>query len=155
MGLLLYMELKNVSYTIIGTVEHGFAEARNSGYPTANLTTKESLDIPEGIYCGWTRVGDGERLPGIIFYGIPHSLSVVTKPRFEVHLLEGGQELYDKELAVELTAFVRENKKFKDATRLQNAIEEDIEMAREYFKLSSRAQSRDPDDERDSSLHSE
>lgn len=130
------MKLKELSYTVSGIVESGYTQARNSGYPTANLALKESPGIPQGIYCGWTQIeGNEKRIPSLVFYGIPHALPDVTEPRFEVHLFEGDYALYDKELTVELAVFVRENKKFENAALLQKAIEDDITQAREYFEL--------------------
>lgn len=130
------MALQEISVRVSGTVEHGFAQARNSGYPTANLKLAQPLDIPEGIYCARTLL-DGERdsVPSIVFYGIPYALPGVSEPRFEVHLLEKGGNLYGQELTVQLVAFVRENKKFDDVESLRNAIEHDVRVAREYFIL--------------------
>ncbi len=129
------MALQKVSLTVSGTVEHGFAQARESGYPTANLKLSQPLDILEGIYCAQTRLQGSDHMPSIVFYGIPHSLPDVVEPRFEVHLLVEHGNLYGQEFTVELVAFVRENKKFEDGESLHNAIEQDIAQAREYFKL--------------------
>lgn len=134
------MELKKVSYMIVGMVESGFAQARSSGFPTANLTLSEPLTIDEGIYCALVAVaGIAESLPSVVFYGVPHALPNVTEPRFEVHILESQADLYGKEISVELTVFIRENRKFDTAEELQKAIEGDIEIAREYFRSSFRS----------------
>lgn len=129
------MDYKEVSYFVKGVVEKGYAQARKTGYPTANLVLSERPDIPEGIYCAWTIIeGGDERISSVVFYGIPYALPEVTEPRFEVHLLSGNHDLYEKELTVELVAFVRENKKFEDSVSLQKAIARDIEQAKEYFE---------------------
>ncbi|MDP2630641.1 MAG: riboflavin kinase [Candidatus Uhrbacteria bacterium] len=132
------MALKKVSLMVTGIVEHGFAQARNSGYPTANLMLSGPLDIPEGIYCAQTRFTDDAIVPSIVFYGIPHTIPDVVEPRFEVHLLGENGNLYGQELTVELVAFIRDNKKFEDAESLQSAIESDIARANEFFNTSSR-----------------
>lgn len=130
------MALKEVSLTINGTVEVGFGKARSSGYPTANITLSHPLEISEGIYCALTTIGgEATPVPSIVFYGVPYAIAGVDQPRFEVHLLEKDASLYGQELIVQLVAFVRENKKFKDVERLQSAIEEDMQTAREYFNL--------------------
>jgi riboflavin kinase/FMN adenylyltransferase len=130
------MALKKVSFIVRGIVEHGFAVARSSGYPTANLALSEPLAIPHGIYCARTTVQESdESIPSIVFYGIPYAISSVTEPRFEVHLLEKNATLYGQELTVQLIAFVRENKKFDDVAGLQCAIDADMAVAREYFNV--------------------
>ncbi|MBI4253264.1 riboflavin kinase [Candidatus Uhrbacteria bacterium] len=125
-----------VLYRIQGTVEQGSAQARRSGYPTANLALLELPDIPEGIYCAWTAIDEEvKRIPSVVFYGIPHSLPRAVEPRFEVHLFEQNRDLYGKTLNVELCVFIRENKKFEDFESLQEAIQDDIKKAKEYFNF--------------------
>ncbi|MBI4599499.1 riboflavin kinase [Candidatus Uhrbacteria bacterium] len=129
------MALQPVSITVSGFVEKGFAQARSSGYPTANLTLSEPPDILEGIYCARTKLpGNDESIPSIVFYGIPHSLPGAVHPRFEVHIFDNDANLYGQGLTVELVAFVRENKKFETMEQLHSAIENDVAIAREYFK---------------------
>ncbi len=128
------MALLPVSLIVKGIVGDGFAKARSSGYPTANLTPREPLTILQGIYCALTTVQESnEAIPSVVFYGIPYELPGVTAPRFEVHLFEKDGTLYGQELTVQLVAFVRENKKFEDAEQLHAAIEKDIAIAKEYF----------------------
>lgn len=131
------MALQEVSLTLSGVVEKGFAQARSFGYPTANLTLSQPLDILEGIYCARTTLpGSDDVLPSIVFYGTPYTLPDVVKPRFEVHVLEKNANLYGKELTVQLVAFVRENKQFDDAKSLERTIEGDIVIVRNYFGIS-------------------
>lgn len=130
------MALQKISVRVSGAVEHGFAQARNSGYPTANLKLTQPLDIPEGIYCARTLLeSEHSPVPSIVFYGIPYALPDVVEPRFEVHLLEKGDNLYGREIAVELVAFVRENRRFDDIKSLERAIEGDIVIVRNYFGI--------------------
>lgn len=131
--------MQEVFLTVTGGVEEGSGKARGSGFPTANLTLSEPLTIEEGIYCALASVvGMSESLPSVVFYGIPHALPNVTEPRFEVHVLGADVELYDTEMRVDLLAFIRPNKKFETPEELYQAIVEDIEIAKEYFQLSSR-----------------
>lgn len=131
--------MQEVSLTVTGVVEQGSGKARGSGFPTANLTLSEPLAIDEGIYCALASVvGTAESLPSVAFYGVPHALPNVTEPRFEVHVLDTDVELYGTEMRVDLLAFVRPNKKFETPEELHLAIVEDIEIAKEYFQLSSR-----------------
>lgn len=127
--------MQKVSLIVTGIVEQGFEKARGAGFPTANLTLSKPLTIEEGIYCARASVaGMQESLPSVVFYGVPHAVPGVTEPRFEVHVLGLQADLYGKEISVELTAFIRENKKFDDRENLQKAIEGDVEMARTYFQ---------------------
>jgi len=129
--------MKEFKYIASGLVENGNASARKGGYPTANLAMETLPDILQGIYLGYATIENEEKIPSIIFFGIPYALPDIKTPRFEVHLLNQALHIYGKKLTVELVWFVRENKKFEDVEGLHTAIEEDMRIAREYFNMSS------------------
>lgn len=135
-----------ISIIVKGLVEHGLAQARDSGYPTANLSLETLPDISQGTYLGFASIEKEEKIPSIIFFGIPYILPDITVPRFEVHLLEQNADLYGRQLTVELTEFVRENQKFSNQESLERAIESDFKIAKKYFKAVI------PDSDRESSV---
>jgi riboflavin kinase/FMN adenylyltransferase len=62
---------------------------------------------------------------------------VGTRPTFgggaavlEVHLLDGGEELYGRELTVQFVAWVREDRRFESERALVRQIEQDLERIR-------------------------
>jgi len=130
------MDLQEVSYFIKGFVVRGKGAAGNEGHHTANLITEEPVIIAEGIYCAYTIIDEEEeRIPSVVFFGVPYALPVITVPRVAVHLIGRDIDLYGKNLFVEVVAFVRENRHFSSAVELQNAIDEDFRIAQKYFTM--------------------
>lgn len=121
---------------ISGTVVRGFRQARAVGFPTANVELKEPLDIAQGTYLGWATIDQEEkRIPALVFYGTPHAIPDVQKPRLEVHLLGETRNIYGRELNIELISFVRPNQRFDTDAALTSAITADYNKAKEFFNL--------------------
>lgn len=119
---------------ISGTVVRGFRQARAVGFPTANVELQEPLDIAQGTYLGWATIDQKEtRIPALVFYGTPHAIPDVQKPRLEVHLLGEERELYGKNLDLDLVSFVRENQRFDSDDALTEAITADYKKAKGFF----------------------
>ena len=99
-----------------GTVVHGDRRGRELGFPTANLAFEYAPALPAlGIYLGRVTVAGRGVEPGH-----PALVSVGVRPTFhddgrvlvEVYLLDWDGDLYDAELTVELTAWLREERRF-------------------------------------------
>ena len=129
--------MQELPLTITGRVIPGAQQARQFGYPTANVDLgSRELDVTEGVYRGYATVaGSEERLPSIVFYGTPHFLAPIVRPRLEVHVLGRDIPLDGTELTVEIQTFVRENRKFPTIHDLQLAIAEDVNAACAFFKI--------------------
>lgn len=120
--------------SISGTVITGAGHARRFGYPTANFDVG-ALDLDEGVYFGRASYGKINDVPSVIFYGTPHALPKITKPRFEVNLLDKSVNLYGKTLTVRVEHFVRPNKKFASDDELSKAIAADFAAAKNHFQI--------------------
>lgn len=128
--------MRDLPGRISGTVVRGFRQARAVGFPTANVELKEPLDIAQGTYLGWATIDQKEtRIPALVFYGTPHAISDVQKPRLEVHLLLKIGDIYGRELEIELISFVRPNQRFDTDDALTSAITADYSQAKEFFNL--------------------
>ncbi len=108
---------------IKGTVVAGSRIGRTLGYPTANIPVEDSLDLQNGVYAAWVWY-DGRR------YGAMANLGV--KPTFpgsgrvlELHLLDFEGDLYGAELEVELTGFIRPERRFASPEELRAQIAHD------------------------------
>ena len=120
------------AYAVVGTVVRGAGEGRRLGTPTANVVPPAIKCLPpEGIYAARVRLDGGPRLPGAADLGRRPTFEADGPLRLEVHLLEGGgEDLYGREMAVELVRYVRPDRAFPDAESLKAAIAEDVRTIR-------------------------
>ncbi len=113
-----------------GTVEHGDARGRLIGFPTANLpiSGKDNLD---GVWAGHAVV-DGVRRAATISIGRrPTYYPDMAYRLVEVHILDFHGNLYDKEMSVELTTFIRGQQRFANSPELIAKIVDDVRVTRE------------------------
>ena len=121
-------------YTLSGQVIHGRKLGRTIGIPTINVAFPEGKVRPKsGVYC--SRVSVDER----VFYGITN---IGTKPTVqdepvygaETYLFDCNQDLYEKEVTIELLHFVREERKFSSLNELMQQLEYDKQYGISYMK---------------------
>ena len=121
-------------YVLSGPVIHGRKLGRTMGMPTINVALPEGKIRPKsGVYC--TRVRVGERP----FFGITN---IGTKPTVqdemiygaETYLFDCNEDLYEKEVTIELLHFVREEKKFTSVEELSKQLEQDKQYGIAYVK---------------------
>ena len=116
-------------YTISGRVAHGAKLGRDLGFPTANLVLRRAPPLA-GIFVVQVD-GHGH---GVASVGRRPTVNPLALPLLEVHLLEGGRELYGEHLRVQFLEKLRDEEKFDGLEALRAAIAEDARRAREYFK---------------------
>ncbi|MFZ1383029.1 MAG: bifunctional riboflavin kinase/FAD synthetase [Scrofimicrobium sp.] len=128
-------EVLGSPYRLVGTVQHGEKRGRELGFPTANLYAGEGVLSPaDGVYAGWL-VRD---VPGHTQAQefLPAAISVGTNPQFdgtqrtvEAHVLgRDDLDLYDQQVAVVFTKFLRPMMKFESVDQLLAQMDEDIRM---------------------------
>jgi len=111
-------------YALYGTVEAGFqAASHDLGHPTANLKINGGVLPPDGVYAA--RV-----------FGRPAAVNIGVAPtyrnlngmrrRVEAHILDWTEDLYGRELEVELLSFLREERTFPNPAELRRQIESDV-----------------------------
>ncbi|OGR24711.1 MAG: riboflavin biosynthesis protein RibF [Desulfuromonadales bacterium GWD2_54_10] len=118
-------------HVISGQVVHGRQIGSKLGFPTANITTRNELIPPDGVYAVMVCVDD------TLLQG---ACSIGTNPTFgegertiEVFLLDFSGQLYDRAIAICFVQRLREVRKFFDINDLIRAIEGDIAMTREIL----------------------
>jgi riboflavin kinase/FMN adenylyltransferase len=116
-------------YAITGTVIPGEARGRQIGFPTANLGEVEQLLPPRGVYAVRARV-EGKSHPGVMNLGKRPTFTSNGVDSLEVHLLEGGRDLYGEEMELSEFTWIRDEKKFPDVEALKAQISRDVEAAR-------------------------
>ena len=116
-----------------GIVKKGRQLGQKLGYPTANVVSPSGTmpDISHGVYAGWT-IFQGKRYPSIMSFGRAETVKA-KDIAFEVHLLGYTGDLYEKELAVEITVFLRPMEKFNSLEELKLAIQQDEAKARKLL----------------------
>lgn len=111
--------------TVSGIVVHGDKVGRTLGFPTANLTLSNPLNIETGVYAGTTKTAHDEGLrQSLIYYG-PRLIFGEQQVSFEVYLYDFTGDLYGQPLAVTLTHFIRPPQPFTTLPALQLQMEQD------------------------------
>ncbi len=121
-------------HRLIGEVVHGDARGRTIGFPTANLAVRTPLLPPHGVYAVRAIV-DGEPFGGVMNLGIRPTFGVPGL-RVEVFLLDlpPGTDLYGRDLAVDLVARLRDERKFDGIDALVAQIRADVDAARAILR---------------------
>src|SRR5579884_2695414 len=115
-----------------GQVERFKGNGRKLGYPTANIRTETGLE--DGVYFGFADLAGWQDHPAVIFIGTPTTVGD-SERRVEAYLLDiPDQDYYDLPLKLLIEHYHRPNQRFKDVSELQNAMNNDEEIARDWFR---------------------
>ena len=114
-------------YRVSGTVVHGAGRGRALGFPTANVADVATLLPAEGIYAGRAAV-DGATWPAAISLG-PNPTFGDAGQKFEAHLIGFDGDLYDRPLAVDFLARLRDVERFDSVEALLTQMRRDVSAA--------------------------
>lgn len=119
-------------YSVRGVVEHGRRLGRTIGMPTANLIPEQDKLLPPyGVY--YSRVtADGKIYRGISNVGCKPTVNTENAVGVETYLYDFKNDLYGREITVELLAFRRPEMKFDSVEHLKGQMEADIAAGRDY-----------------------
>jgi riboflavin kinase/FMN adenylyltransferase len=110
-----------------GTVLRGHARGRQIGFPTANLALASDADrLEPGVYAG-RALG----LPAAINVGVRPTFEVAAPANIEVHIIGFDGDLYGRELTVDLTARIRDERRFPSVDALVHQLQQDVAAARD------------------------
>jgi len=124
------VELLGHDYAIYGTVERGIGLGRKVGYPTANVRySSRKLLPPEGVYACWALVGD-EKINGMMFVGQNH-FNPEARLTVEVNLFDFNRDIYDRDVIVYPTHYLRAPVAFKTKDELVAHLHSDRERVLE------------------------
>ena len=127
-------ELLSYHYSFKGRVEKGKGIGRKMGYPTANVDIDDEKYIPKlGVYACLIAIDD-KKYQGICNLGVNPSIDNLNKARLEVNIFDFDDDIYDKNIKIELIHFLREEIKFKEYQELVNEIKKDEEIIKSYFR---------------------
>jgi riboflavin kinase/FMN adenylyltransferase len=116
-------------YTIEGTVVEGARRGRTIGVPTANLACADQLIPGDGVYASRCMIGQD-------VYAA--ALSIGTLPTFngksrqvEAHLIGFDGDLYGRNIALDLIAWLRDQRKFSGIDALRERIQRDLRIVQD------------------------
>lgn len=122
-------------YHLEGEVVAGEGRGRQLGYPTANLRWSPEKVVPApGVYAVWVAREEGGGWPGVANFGYRPTFGG-KYPSLEVHLLEGGGDLYGARLRLSFWRRLRGEKRFPNAQALARQLERDARRARGLLEV--------------------
>ncbi|MGH7176460.1 MAG: riboflavin biosynthesis protein RibF [Tepidisphaeraceae bacterium] len=120
-------------YELTGTVVEGFRRGNAIGVPTANLRPEDQLVPGDGVYAGRCAVDDTN---------YPAAISIGNLPTFggsarqvEAHLLGFTGDIYGRLLTIQLTDWVRQQRRFPGIDQLKSQIARDLDEVRRRVSL--------------------
>ena len=123
-------EMLGREYTILGTVKRGAQLGRQLGFPTANLSAHSEQFPPNGVYVCEARLGD-EVFRGVANLGVRPTIGGAKPERLlELHLFDLDRDIYERDVEVRFTRYLRAEKKFASLEELKEQIRRDVEKAR-------------------------
>lgn len=129
-------ELLGYHYHICGQVVHGAQNGRKMNFPTANIAFDESLMLPSlGVYAAkaWLVDNPSKKYDGVLNIGTRPTVDDSPKITVEMHMIDFDEEIYGKQLYVEVHHFLRHISKFKNLSELKLTISMDVVNAKKYF----------------------
>lgn len=132
-------ELLGEPYAIHGVVVHGnHIGGAILGFPTANILPPPEKHLPPfGVYVSQVLV-DGSLYRGVTNIGKKPTVSGESPVGVETFIMGLEENLYGKEIEVQLLNFERPEQKFASLKELKERIEKDKEYAAAYFERLSR-----------------
>lgn len=118
-----------ILYTVIGKVKQGNHQGKALGYPTANIPLQKK--IPEGIYTSFVKV-NGKVYNAVSFVGAAKTFNRKDR-NVESYLFDFSEEIYGREMTVQLLSFLRGNRKFISAEDLVAQMKVDVADAKAFF----------------------
>ncbi len=120
-------------YSLVGEVVEGDRRGRQLGFPTANLRLDARKLLPRsGVYAVRVRLPGEARAAHAAVCNIGVCPTFGGEPRLivEVHLLDAAMDLYGLELAIEVVARLRDERRFDGVDELTAQIGADADHAR-------------------------
>ena len=126
----------NHSYSLKGKIVHGDKIGQTLGYPTANirLTENDKLIPAEGVY-GVQCTVEGLERKGMLYIGKRPTLEGKEPVlKIEVNLFDFNDNIYDKEIKVDLLYHIRGDMKFDSLLSLKHQLSKDKQSVMSLFE---------------------
>ncbi|MGN0218999.1 MAG: riboflavin kinase, partial [Muribaculaceae bacterium] len=119
-------------YSLRGKVVGGKQLGRKIGFPTANISTDDSLLIPaRGVYAVDVTLDDGEKRRGMLNIGVRPTVdgSVAPVTTLEVNIFDWDGSLYGRKIEVAFLVRLRDERRFDGIEQLKKQLDEDRRAA--------------------------
>ncbi len=119
-------------YRVSSEVISGQRLGRTLGVPTANLALAQTNRLAFGVYA--VRVWLGERrLDGVASFGVRPTVDN-GPPLLETYIFDFAEDIYGRELTVDIVAHIRPELKFGSLDELKAAMQADMAAARAILR---------------------
>lgn len=116
-------------FFVSGIVKHGAKIGRTIGFPTANvIPEKEKLLPPYGVYKSKVKLGD-RYLLGMTYIGDRPTIDI-EGTTVETNIFDFDEDIYDREIQVDLLEYIRGDIKFDSLEALKDQIALDSKKVR-------------------------
>ncbi len=114
------------AYPLVGKVVEGHRIGERLGYPTANIALSNSLKLipPEGVYAVRVEL-EGKRYDGMLYIGTRPTVTSDGKRSIEVHIFDFSDDIYGKQICVEIIDFIRKDMTFQNLEELRHQLDLD------------------------------
>ena len=126
-------ELMDRNFYYEGTVVENKKMAAKLFFPTANIYDNKKIFLKEGSYISQTFFRN-KLHKSITFIGKPKSIND-SKRFVETYIFDFYDNIYNEIIQVELLKFIRENQKFDNMDELIKMINNDLKIAKNFFKI--------------------
>lgn len=121
------------NHAVVGYVTHGNHLGTDIGFPTANILYHNALLPKNGVY--FVRVNvDNKKYFGMANIGYNPTINYSEERKFEVHIFNLEQNLYGKEIFVEIIKRLRPEKKYNNQEELVNQLNSDMNECMKLIK---------------------
>ena len=127
-------ELLTRPHQIRGIVVSGKREGRKIGFPTANVSTSETLLPEKGVYAVRVQVNRGRWFNGMVNLGTQPTFGG-RKFQIETHIFDFNHEIYGDELTIAFVKRIRAEKRFESVSELQGQLQADKERVLQILHL--------------------
>jgi riboflavin kinase/FMN adenylyltransferase len=120
----------NHPYILTGKVVHGDKLGTKLGYPTANLqiSEKDKLIPLEGVYAVKIDI-DSNFFEGMMYIGKRPTVTNQPNINIEINIFDFNQNIYDKNISIQILKFLREDIKFNHLDELKEQLKVDEKNA--------------------------
>lgn len=128
--------LLGYKFFIENKVVRGNQIGRQIGFRTANIEYPEGIvRIPKGVYAVKVRIDGFEKeYEGVMNFGVkPTFDNNLELPIAEVNIFDFNEDIYDKQIRIEICSYIRKEMKFLNVEVLKEQIVKDVEQVRDYF----------------------
>lgn len=121
-------------FSISGKVVSGKQLGGKIGYPTANLKINETYKIipKTGVYVVKSSI-DNKNIFGMMNIGNRPTVDGKNQT-IEVHFFDFHQNLYEKDLTIEMLHFIRDEQKFESINQLISQLKKDEQTSRDFIR---------------------